>query len=101
MIKKTLLNLIKFYQKHISKHKGFTCAHLAHKGGVSCSEAISTIIKTNPYNKWATLSKARLKDCKSASKEIEKKRRRQTGRGCADLNRCCPHHCEDIFDACL
>jgi len=96
-IKFLLISVIRFYQKFLSKHKGFTCAHLAHKGGVSCSTAVASIINTKPMSQWAKLSKQRLKSCRIAHEDDEKHRRRSKDRGCGDLGGCCPHHCDDVF----
>lgn len=36
--------LISMYQRYLSPHKGYTCAHLVDQGGLSCSAAIRRII---------------------------------------------------------
>ncbi|SDL66456.1 membrane protein insertion efficiency factor YidD [Tessaracoccus oleiagri] len=35
---------IRAYQRHLSPHKGFTCAHLVAHGGRSCSAAVRAIV---------------------------------------------------------
>ncbi|WP_080765280.1 membrane protein insertion efficiency factor YidD [Vibrio owensii] len=42
---KLVLALIRFYQRYLSPHKGFRCAHAVYYGTDSCSAAISKMIQ--------------------------------------------------------
>lgn len=57
---------IGFYQKRISPHKGFVCAHRAYHGGLSCSECAKQTIAT--HGLWCALPliKARFVECRGA-----------------------------------
>lgn len=58
---------IKGYQKWLSPHKGFRCAHAALNGGTSCSSAVIEILESFPYREWNSEIRQRFHDCKSAS----------------------------------
>jgi putative component of membrane protein insertase Oxa1/YidC/SpoIIIJ protein YidD len=55
---------IGLYQRWLSPHKGFRCAHAAAFGGASCSVAIAGIIREEGLN-WSSVS-ARLLACRQA-----------------------------------
>ncbi len=44
MITSLALAAIDAYQRHLSPHKGFTCASLVVSGGLSCSAAVASLI---------------------------------------------------------
>lgn len=57
---------IGFYQRHISPHKGFVCAHRACHGGLSCSECAKQTIATYGFWRALPLIKARFVECRHA-----------------------------------
>lgn len=89
-----LLSLgIKFYQKFLSPHKGFRCAHLAfEKKGLSCSEAIRRIIMDKGlFGGWGDIRK-RLDGCSDAADKLKKDKKRKNSKcgSCdtRDMDRC-------------
>ena len=77
--------LIRFYQKYLSRHKGFRCAHAALHGQDSCSEAVRKIILAKGlFGGWQDI-RARFKDCGKAfaqlSEENEKKQEKHRKKG--------------------
>jgi len=67
MIKSICLLLIGFYQRFLSPVKGFNCAHHKLHQGDTCSHAIKKLIIEHPLKDALRLSKARFKECKTAS----------------------------------
>lgn len=61
---------IEFYQKNISPHKGFRCAHAALYQENSCSAAIKEIIEVNGLIGGYRLIRQRLNDCKQAYAQL-------------------------------
>jgi putative component of membrane protein insertase Oxa1/YidC/SpoIIIJ protein YidD len=55
------------YQKHISPHKGFSCAHRVLYGGESCSQYIKRIIATKGLKAAFVMSRDRFQACKKAN----------------------------------
>lgn len=51
--------IIRTYQRHLSPHKGFACAHRVASGGLSCSEAVRTIVADRGVVRgtWPTLAR--------------------------------------------
>ncbi|WP_459778814.1 membrane protein insertion efficiency factor YidD [Photobacterium sp. R1] len=68
---------IRGYQKWISPHKGFRCAHTAYYGGKSCSAAIVEFIETLPCRKLPVAIKQRFQECQRASKKLNGGRNRK------------------------
>jgi len=61
------LSLVRGYQKYISPHKGFICAHRALYGGPSCSQFFyESIINNGLYTATINLYN-RGKDCRAAA----------------------------------
>ncbi len=54
------------YQKHLSPHKGFSCAHRILYGGDSCSQYIKTAIAQRGLSGAIGLSQHRFAACKEA-----------------------------------
>ncbi|MCT7965237.1 membrane protein insertion efficiency factor YidD [Laspinema sp. D1] len=54
------------YQKHLSPHKGFSCAHRILYGGDSCSQYIKTAIAQRGLSEAIALSQHRFAACKEA-----------------------------------
>ncbi|WP_367278189.1 membrane protein insertion efficiency factor YidD [uncultured Photobacterium sp.] len=68
-----VISLICFYQKYISPHKGFRCAHAYLHCGDSCSEAIKKIIEKHGVYNGYQLAKLRLNECKQAYIQVSTK----------------------------
>lgn len=54
------------YQKHLSPHKGFSCAHRILYGGDSCSQYIKTAVAQRGLSEAVALSQHRFAACKEA-----------------------------------
>lgn len=61
------LALINFYQRFISPHKGFCCAHHQLHNGPTCSNAVKSILRSNSLSGALPLIQARFRACKRAS----------------------------------
>ncbi|MEA5577752.1 membrane protein insertion efficiency factor YidD [Anabaena sp. UHCC 0451] len=55
------------YQKHISPHKGFACAHRVLYGGESCSQYIKRVIGQEGLKAAFLKSRVRFQSCKQAN----------------------------------
>lgn len=60
------VSTIEFYQKHLSQHKGYTCAYLGLWQGLSCSEAVKRIIQNKGIIAGWPDIKQRFARCKQA-----------------------------------
>jgi len=58
--------LINFYQKYISPHKGFACAHRVLHGGNSCSQHVKNLLIEQDLQSAIQLSRQRFQACKDA-----------------------------------
>ncbi|MDJ0734297.1 MAG: membrane protein insertion efficiency factor YidD [Nostocaceae cyanobacterium] len=59
------------YQKHISPHKGFACAHRVLYGGESCSQYVKRVIATKGLRKGLIMSRTRFQACKEANQILQ------------------------------
>ncbi|WP_414528763.1 membrane protein insertion efficiency factor YidD [Nodularia chucula] len=55
------------YQKHISPHKGFACAHRVFYGGESCSQYFKRVIIQDGFRAALIQSRERFQACKQAN----------------------------------
>ncbi len=55
------------YQKHISPHKGFACAHRVLYGGESCSQYFKRVIIQGGFSAALIQSRERFQACKQAN----------------------------------
>lgn len=55
------------YQKHISPHKGFVCAHRVLYGGESCSQYIKRVVAQDGLKAAFVKSRERFQACKQAN----------------------------------
>ncbi|MDO6704985.1 membrane protein insertion efficiency factor YidD [Photobacterium sp. 1_MG-2023] len=81
---------IHWYQKYLSPHKGYRCAHAAFHGGPSCSQAVIEIIEAKSYAALPAAVLGRFKACRAASQQLhqqKRKRRRRQERN--DEAECC------------
>ncbi|MFC4639561.1 membrane protein insertion efficiency factor YidD [Deinococcus hohokamensis] len=60
------LKTIRFYQRALSPHKGFRCAHAALHGGESCSAAVARIIRQEGLREGRGHIAARFVACRAA-----------------------------------
>jgi len=65
---------IGFYQRHLSKHKGFCCAHARYFGGASCSHAVKSIVLEQGLTHGLSAIRARFKECRYAYKQLSSAR---------------------------
>lgn len=62
------------YQRWISPHKGFRCAHRVLHGGTSCSQFVKETIATRPWPEAWHLSRLRFAACSRASRKLRRLR---------------------------
>lgn len=68
-----VVTIISIYQKYLSPHKGFRCAHAAYHSGDSCSEAVKVIIlQKGLLGGWGDI-RQRFADCKRASIAVQQR----------------------------
>jgi putative component of membrane protein insertase Oxa1/YidC/SpoIIIJ protein YidD len=60
------LTAIRFYQRRLSPHKGFRCAHAALHGGESCSGAVARIVREEGLLAGRQSIAGRFRDCRAA-----------------------------------
>lgn len=60
------LALIRAYQRWLSPYKGFRCAHAALHGGVSCSQAVASIVAEDGLWQGRPRIRARFAACRAA-----------------------------------
>jgi len=65
-----LLAAIRGYKRHVSRHKGFACAHRVHLGGCSCSTL--GLRAVSRYGAWRGLGvlRLRLRECRLVAEEF-------------------------------
>lgn len=61
---------IAFYQRYISPHKGYHCAHRRFHGGLSCSEYVKQTIAAVGLRRSLPLAQQRFQACRMAQKTI-------------------------------
>ena len=69
------IQAIQRYQKHLSPHKGFSCACSRLHGAESCSEYFRKKVRTYGLSKAIPLFEQRLRDCKLANATLKAQRR--------------------------
>ena len=65
------IQAIQRYQKHLSPHKGFSCAYSRLHGAESCSEYFRKKVKSYGLSKAIPLFEQRLRDCKLANATLK------------------------------
>ena len=68
------IQAIQRYQKHLSPHKGFSCAYSRLHGAESCSEYFRKQVRTYGLSKAIPLFEQRLRDCKLANATLKAQR---------------------------
>lgn len=108
VIRTIALALIRAYQRWISPHKGFACAHRLRLGGSSCSQVGARLIRRHGLRKGLPLLRERLLrcgdvQCKAAPRYRPVSARGDCDCGSADLD-CFADCCEcgsncNLFDS--
>ena len=65
-----VLESIAFYQRYLSPHKGYHCAHRRRHGGLSCSEYVKQTIATVGLRRSLPLVGQRFQACRAAHKDL-------------------------------
>jgi len=66
--------LIVLYQRYISPHKGYSCAHSALHGNLSCSSWAIQVLEKQKFYLFFPLMKRRFHACNQAYKDLKKKK---------------------------
>jgi hypothetical protein len=74
-----LLAGIGFYQRRLSRWKGFSCAHRVLHGDVSCSHAVKAIVLEQPPEAWGRLTLERFRACRDAARVLRAEGEAQEG----------------------
>lgn len=107
-IRQIAIASIKSYQRYISPHKGFSCAHRVLYGGESCSGYIKHTIAQNGLLEALKASQQRFEACRQASlilksqqeeTEFEQKKRQNSAPPDNRWEVCC-NGTECAFDGC-
>ncbi|MEI8381254.1 MAG: membrane protein insertion efficiency factor YidD [Planctomycetota bacterium] len=65
-----LVSLISFYQRFLSPHKGFCCAHRVLHGGPSCSVVVESILlERGAWSSWKDIW-LRFRECQTAARTL-------------------------------
>ena len=65
-----LVGLVRFYQRFLSPHKGFCCAHRVLHGGQSCSVAVKSILlEQGAWMSWKEIWQ-RFRECQVAARTL-------------------------------
>ena len=84
---------IVWYQRTISPHKGWSCAHRVRRGGVSCSDWTKRAIARRGVWVGLRLARRRFKLCREAARESKKQdssaKRQSCGAEHLPLECCC------------
>lgn len=92
-LRAAIIGLILRYQRYVSPHKGFRCAHALCHGRGSCSDWIKRVVETRPARLWLALSLRRFRACGAALADLRQRDgrsmpRRQQGFCCVIPVRC-------------
>ena len=69
------IRAIEFYQRNLSKNKGYSCAYAAYHSDISCSAYGKAQVDQNGVLIGALKTIQRLKECRFASQKIKEKRK--------------------------
>jgi putative component of membrane protein insertase Oxa1/YidC/SpoIIIJ protein YidD len=100
MTRRAILFLIRLYQIYLSPRKGFSCAHAAVHGGLSCSSAVAQIIASDGVWHGLRPIEQRFIECRSAAHFIQQQTPKAM-RGAVDRD-CGLSSCVDVpsFGSC-
>jgi putative component of membrane protein insertase Oxa1/YidC/SpoIIIJ protein YidD len=82
MINNICINIIEFYQKNISPHKGYTCAYKHFTGKNSCSEFTKKCISEYGVIKTIPLFINQINECKTTYSKNNNKDTNSCEKGC-------------------
>ena len=99
IVNNILINLILTYQKYLSPHKGYCCAHSVLHGNSSCSSWAVRILKKQRASLLLPLMKRRFQACNKAHEKL-KKEESETKKN-SDTVDPCPCSDKPIADCCL
>jgi putative component of membrane protein insertase Oxa1/YidC/SpoIIIJ protein YidD len=101
-----LIAAINGYQKYMSPHKGYHCAHRIVNGGNSCSEEVKQLISEHGLLASMAQIRQRFHDCKAAASYLNENRTERGRKKCgtkadkacaaADAISCIPSGCTDL-----
>lgn len=66
--------LVRGYQRFLSPHKGFVCAHRVRHGGPSCSEFAATVLAAEGLRAGLSRLRHRLNECRAAYRALQEAR---------------------------
>lgn len=87
------------YQRYLSPHKGFACAHRVLHGGLSCSEYAKKAIAQFGLFQAVSLSKQRFRACKQAKLTLNAQNPQSPPKPKKDQQQNCGDYC-DGFSVC-
>jgi putative component of membrane protein insertase Oxa1/YidC/SpoIIIJ protein YidD len=94
-MKSLALGAIRFYQRHLSPHKGFCCAYRQHTGAGSCSELGHRAIRRYGVFQGLSVLNRRLTLCGVAHRRFDPRVRPLAAqRGDCDVGGCDPGGCD-------
>lgn len=64
---------INFYQRYLSPHKGFACAHRVLHHGESCSQYVKRVVVERGWGEAVPLIRDRFRACKAAKYELQQR----------------------------
>src|SRR4051794_6706306 len=70
MVSALAAGMIAGYQRYLSPHKGFCCAHRALHGGPSCSEFARRVVRRRGVGPLAPLLRRRFARCAAAARRL-------------------------------
>ena len=88
MLTKLSISAITLYQKHISPHKGYCCAHRAYTGEDSCSQYAKVAIAENGLFSAFPLIKEQFDKCSLAAEKMRKEREKKKKEKQDDATEC-------------
>jgi len=94
----TLVTAIDLYQRFISPHKGYCCAHRVYHGRSSCSAWGKRVLKKHGIFMFYPLMRKRFNSCQMAYEKIKEEESKNKGKGSGSENYPCVG---DIGGSCL
>ena len=98
MLNKLATAAITLYQRYISPHKGYCCAHRAYTGEDSCSQYAKVAITENGFFSAFPLIREQFNKCNFAAEQMRKERKKKSKNKDSACDECIPS-C-DAFSTC-
>jgi putative component of membrane protein insertase Oxa1/YidC/SpoIIIJ protein YidD len=76
LTRQTAVMLITGYQRYLSPHKGFSCAHRIWHQGESCSQYVKRVVAEKGLSAAIPLVRQRFRDCRAANEWLRARRQR-------------------------